>query len=541
MSSPEDTWADALLALRLLARDPGLGGLVLRARAGPVRDVYLRLAERLLGPCLRIGPSVTDQALFGGLDLSATLAKGQLVQEQGLLERPEALMLTSAERAVPRLAAHLALALDRGQGRVLIAVDEGCDPDETVPPALSERLAFHVDLTEVPLSAAQADDPVRSDGAQAAQADDTMTLIAGTALQFGIDSLRACVFAHRAARGHAALSGRVGVTYADLETACRLAFAHRATQFPAPEPEEPETPPPPPDQSEEVLTIPDEMLLEAVRAMLPEDLLERLAARRARQGKGSGSGAAKRGNRRGRPLPSRPGRLADGARIDIVATLRAAAPWQTIRHTASGRTGLHIRAADIHLRRFEEKTDRLLVFVVDASGSAALARLAEAKGAVELLLAQAYARRDHVSLVAFRGTAAEVLLPPTRSLVQTKRRLAGLPGGGGTPLAAGLQEGLAQALLARRRGLTPTLILLTDGRANIALDGAADREQAGADAMTMAALVRAEAIDALVIDTGNRPEQALKALSQTLNGTYLPLPRADAERLSAAVASVLET
>ena len=89
-------------------------------------------------------------------------------------------------------------------------------------------------------------------------------------------------------------------------------------------------------------------------------------------------------------------------------------------------------AGDIRLRRYEERSDRLLIFTVDASGSAALARLAEAKGAIEILLAEAYARRDHVCLIAFRGTEAELLLPPTRSLVQTKRRLAGLPGGGGT-------------------------------------------------------------------------------------------------------------
>ncbi len=180
-----------------------------------------------------------------------------------------------------------------------------------------------------------------------------------------------------------------------------------------------------------------------------------------------------------------------------------------------------------------------MIFTVDASGSAALSRLAEAKGAVELLLAQAYARRDHVALVAFRGIEAELLLPPTRSLVQTKRRLAALPGGGGTPLAAGMVAAFEQATQATRRGLTPTIAILTDGRANIALDGKADRKQAAADAQHIARVLRAHATDAIVIDTGNRPEPALRNLAQTLDAAYLPLPRADAERLSKSVATAL--
>ena len=181
----------------------------------------------------------------------------------------------------------------------------------------------------------------------------------------------------------------------------------------------------------------------------------------------------------------------------------------------------------------------MLIFAVDASGSAALARLAEAKGAVELLLAQAYARRDHVALIAFRGTGAEVLLPPTRSLVQTKRRLAALPGGGGTPLSAGLEAAMTQALLAQRRGMTPTICLLTDGRANVARDGSPDRTRAAADAETTARLIRRAGIAALVIDTGNRPSDALRQLAGTLSAPYLPMPRADAARLSTAVALAL--
>ena len=224
-----------------------------------------------------------------------------------------------------------------------------------------------------------------------------------------------------------------------------------------------------------------------------------------------------------------------------MATLRAAAPWQPVRRaTAQTARVLHIRPADLRIRRYEEKSDRLLIFTVDASGSAAFARLNEAKGAVELLLAQAYARRDHVALVAFRGAGASLLLPPTRSLVQTKRRLAELPGGGGTPLAAGLKAALQVALLGRAKGMTPTVALLTDGRANVALDGQANRAEAGMDALQIARLLRAQSIPALVIDMGTRPEPALKALAATLGSPYIALPRADAARLSSAVAVALE-
>jgi magnesium chelatase subunit D len=375
---------------------------------------------------------------------------------------------------------------------------------------------------------------------------DTIAQLTRVAEELGIDSMRAPLFALRAARAHAALFGRNSVTSDDLEVACALTLAHRATRIPAPETEhESESEPPPPqddtsqDGREDTLDLPDELLLEAVRAMLPDNLLEQLAAQKARAGRGNGTGAARKGNRRGRPLPSRAGRISDGARIDIIGTLRAAAPWQTIRRNASGRDGLQIRPADIRIKRFEEKSDRLLIFAVDASGSAALTRLAEAKGAVELLLAQAYARRDHVALVAFRGVEAELLLPPTRSLVQTKRRLAGLPGGGGTPLAAGMMTAFEQATQATRRGLTPTIAILTDGRANITLDGRADRKQAAADAQQIARVLRAHGTDAIVIDTGNRPEPALRDLAQTLNAAYLPLPRADAQRLSQSVATAL--
>jgi len=550
----------ATAALALLAVDPkGLGGMAIRARSGPVRDALTDMFGAIPLPLIRLHPAVTDSALYGGLDLSATLSSGHFVTERGLLTDPSALVLAMAERTTSELAARLALTLDEGRGHCLIALDEGSEEDETLPAALAERIAFAIVLNDVPLG------DVTGFGPDAEELEDARAMLATVqtgpedlgqivrlCADFGVGSGRAALFALRAARANAAIEGRPEITDEDIATGCALVLSHRATQFPAPQEDETEEPPPPSDpepesesdapddQDQDSLELPDELLLEAVRALIPDDLLARIAAQKARRGKGSGTGARKKGNRRGRPLPSRPGRLGDGARIDIVGTLRAAAPWQTIRAQASPKsTGLYIRPSDIRVKRYEDRSDRLLIFAVDASGSAALARLAEAKGAVELLLAQAYARRDHVALVAFRGTVAEVLLPPTRSLVQTKRRLASLPGGGGTPLAAGLQAALHMAGQAGRRGLTPTLALLTDGRANIALDGTANRPLAAEDAQRVARGLRMAGLDGVVIDTGNRPEKALESLAQTLGAVYLPLPRANAERLSQAVSDVL--
>ena len=148
-----------------------------------------------------------------------------------------------------------------------------------------------------------------------------------------------------------------------------------------------------------------------------------------------------------------------------------------------------IRKDDFRISRFKQRTETTTIFVVDASGSAALHRLAEAKGAVELLLADCYIRRDQVALIAFRGSVAELLLPPTRSLARAKRSLAGLPGGGGTPLAAGLDAAFALSDSIRRKGQTPTVVVLTDGRANIARDGGQGRPRAEEDAMQRRAAI----------------------------------------------------
>ncbi|MFN4058884.1 MAG: magnesium chelatase subunit D [Roseinatronobacter sp.] len=551
-----DLWAQVALALSLLAIDPvGLRGLWLRGRAGPVRARVLA-ALTPLGP-RKVHPYMTDDALHGGLDLSATLATGQMQRHAGLLAQPGLLVLTMAERCPAGLAVQLGQALDTGAGLSLIALDEAAEESEGLPPALSDRLGLFLSLDfawsdtsdiTLPVPAIQT---ARACLAQLrpspAQAERLVRLCA----QLGIASARAPLLALAAARAHAASRGAERVEDTDLEAAVALTLAHRATALPPAETQDQNTPPPPettpdqaPDQDQSQLDLPDDLLIEAARAAIPSGLLARLQASKLARvvaGGNSGAGAVRKSKRRGRPMPSRAGKPGSGAKVDIIATLRQAAPWQKLRagYRTAQQGRLLLMPSDIRIRAYKEQTDRVLIFVVDASGSSALARLAEAKGAVELMLADAYSSRDHVALVTFRGKAADVTLPPTRSLVQAKRRLGGVPGGGATPLAQGLATALQVAAQARAQGMTPTLALLTDGRGNIALDGSADRVQANADAEKLARLIAAQGLPALVIDTGLRPQPALRALAATMGAMCIALPRADARAMAGVMGAAL--
>ncbi|QPH54208.1 magnesium chelatase subunit D [Pontivivens ytuae] len=528
-----DPFTPLRTALALLSIDPaGLGGLWLRARHSPLRSAVIdALALR------RMPPTVDDEQLFGGLDVAATLAGSKPVRRQGLLDGTP-LMLTMAERTPPALAGRLAAAMDAGTLPTLVLLDEG--EEDGAPAALTDRVAFHLSLDGLRLPPGV--EPDFSSSVTPGEVETppaALEALTITAARLGIDSPRAVLFALRAARAHAIHAGRATVTDDDMAAAAALVLAPRAMIVP-----DEQVDAPPPEQAENrpgEATAPEEMLVEAARAALPPDLAERMALARRRAAKGSGAGARRHGNRRGRPLAPRPGTPRSGDRLDLIATLRAAAPWQRLRRTASpdDTRPVLIAREDLRLKRFEDRSDRLLVFAVDASGSTALARLAEAKGAVELLLAAAYAKRDHVALIAFRGKEAEMLLPPTRALVQAKRRLAVLPGGGGTPLASALALAHETLDAAERRGLSPGLVLMTDGKGNVALDGGTDRAAATAETERLARTVAATGHPALVVDTASRPQPGARQLAQLLEGEYLPLPRADATRLASTITTAL--
>jgi magnesium chelatase subunit D len=567
-----DPGHDARLAARLLALDPErLGGAVLRGPPGPGREAWLARLRDLLpatAPLRRVAPQIEDDRLLGGLDLAASLRAGRPVLERGILAETHGgvLILAMAERAAPGLVARLAATLDRGEVHLardgldttlpsrlaLLALDEGIAPEEGVDPALADRLAFHLRLDGPDLG-----DPPDPPGAAAEIAAARPRLarieapealvegLAGAAQALGIDSLRAPLLALAAARGLAALAGRDTVATDDAAVAARLVLAPRATCMPVPaEPEPPAPEPPAPDSGPEEGRrsgeIPGEILLEAARAALPPGLLAGLGAgrRAGRAPAGGRSPQLRRDPGHGRPAGTRPGRPRGGARLALLATLRAAAPWQRLRRAggppAPGRR-LLVRPQDLRVRRLLRPVRSTTLFLVDASGSTALHRLAEAKGAVELLLAECYVRRDRVALLAFRGERVELLLPPTRSLARARRELAALPGGGGTPLARALDAGLELAVRLRRQDERPLLVLLTDGRANLARDGTPGRERAEAEALAAARAWRTADLAALLVDASPRPEPRARALAQAAGARYLPLPRADAASLARAV------
>ncbi len=580
--SEPSPWADALLAARLFAVDPaGLGGVSLRALPGFQRERWLAFLREHLAPeqpWRRLPLHIGDSRLLGGLDLAATLRAGRPIAERGVLAETDqgVLLAAMAERMSKGTAARIAMVLDRGAVAVerdglaidmparlgVVALDEGMVADERPPSALLDRLAFWLDLAGTTPQSSAADGD--TDDIEAAQAclpgvtasEEIVSVLCNAAMALGVSSARAPLLALKAARAHAALAGRSAVAPEDAAAAGRLVLAPRATVLPMPEQppdQEQEQPPeqPPPEQEGDDSDAGDrdkplaDVVLEAAQAVIPAGLLEalRLSGRlRPRAASGGKAGLVQKSKLRGRPAGIKRGDPRAGARLDVVETLRVAAPWQPLRRRerqqatgAKPTTRVEVRHDDFRVTRFKQRTETTTIFVVDASGSAALHRLAETKGAVELMLAECYVRRDQVALIAFRGRTAELLLPPTRSLVRAKRNLAGLPGGGGTPLAIAIDLSVGMADQVRRRGQTPIAIFLTDGQANIARDGSAGRSQAEEDALTSARALRAEGFTALLIDTAPHPKPMARKLAEEMGATYVPLPYADAAAISSAV------
>jgi magnesium chelatase subunit D len=429
--------------------------------------------------------------------------------------------------------------------------------------------------------------------------DATLRQVASVCAAFGVDGLRADLVTARAALAHAAWEGRSEVTAQDVRAAARLALPHRRRRqpFDAPQLDEDELDraladgagedpdpgddpgpgdsgpgdggpdggepvtgqetaaderPAPPDQSgpgteagpagqhdESAPQVPGQPRADGAPARPPAAPGQVFRVSRM-EVPGIGTGAAGRRSRArtdsGRVTGAVPpqGRI---TRVHVPATFFAAAPHQVARgRTAPGR--LLLRRDDLRAARHEGRESNLVLFVVDASGSmAARARMGAVKGAVLSLLLDAYQRRDKVGMVTFRGSAAEVALPPTFSVEAAAARLAALPSGGRTPLAAGLLR--AQEVLRTERirdpRRRPLLVLVTDGRATGGAEPVAHAHRA-------AGLLAAAGVHSVVVDCESGPVRLGLAarLAQVLGGPVLRLDHLAAGPLADSVRAFRE-
>jgi len=405
-----------------------------------------------------------------------------------------------------------------------------------------------------------------------------LTEIAEWALKLNVPGNRADIFAAKAARAHAALRGVRMIEEADLKFAIATVLAPRASNVPeeSPSSQSPEKSPvpPSPDDGEQERQGErqsagedqeggeareeeesggegregdrgDERVYDAIDFNAPLPELAEFFAESRRSTVAGGRGSAEQW-RRGRHTRSVQ-RQHTGRTIAIGATLRAAAIHQKDRPADDARR-IVVRRDDLRVKKFRERAGTLFIFCVDASGSMAMNRMREAKGAVTRLLQEAYIHRDSVALVAFRGADSELLLPPTSSVERAKRSLDILPTGGGTPLASALAKVYALSMAARRKGLDQTLVvLLTDGRANVPIAESpagmimeVRRRHVRQELEGLTASFRREGIRALVVDTkqtyGARSEAV--RLAEMLGARYYFLPRIEADTLANVVREI---
>lgn len=406
---------------------------------------------------------------------------------------------------------------------------------------------------------------------------------------FGVDGMRADIVTARAATAHAAWQGRTTVEREDIAVAARLALPHRRRRNPfdapgldpeeldnllgpnpdelkqddpgpddpgpddphpdGPGPEhpgpsdpgsstesstaddstEPSTPPPPGQASPEA----------DPNASAPQESHARSGdAEQARVFRLSGVGHGEAG-RRSRAITTSGRRIASqhptgsGGTIALADTIRAAAPQQQLRGRRSG--SLRLQSEDLRVAVKEGRESNLVLLCVDASGSMAAAkRMTHVKTAVVSLLLDAYQRRDKVGLVTFRGSNADIALPPTSSVEAAKSRLDELPAGGRTPLTEGLLQ--ASEVLRRERIRDPKrralLVVVTDGRATHGKDAVARSQQ-------VARWLADSGVESLVIDceTGRFTMGLARELALHLQATYIHLGEVTASGLTDAISA----
>ena len=393
--------------------------------------------------------------------------------------------------------------------------------------------------------------------------DELLDLISHLCCEFDVASLRADIVMHKASRALAALDGRLQVTPDDVRSAAQLVLPHRRRRKPFEQPgldqdrldELMQQASPPPEQEPDASSEDDGPQPESEQGSEQETEQETEQEAGQQVFAAAAGGAARRivvDAVSARPIAGRRSAVADAPRGRVVravpdqnptslavgATLRSAA----LRTAATGNPlELKVSKSDLHQQIRVGKSANLILFVVDASGSMAAQRRMEAvKGAVLALLTDAYQRRDEVAVISFRGESAALLLAPTRSVDRAEQGLRELPTGGRTPLPHALQLALETLEQAAANGAPPLLVLLSDGKANVALSDGGDPWR---ETLALAEMLAGRAVPALVLDTETGYLRLGRAaqLAQALGAECLALEELSAESLALTIRGCMKT
>ena len=538
--------------------DPSLGSLSIKANYSSVRDAFLSNLLSLLKPkrLKKIYPFQNPTDFTNSINMIDTLTLGMPKYNEDIFSSDNiALILTNTEKMEKGLAKFLSDKIKNNKNKFFIALDES-EGNEMSRANLSDYIIFSVnlggtrykDLKKVSINRKKIVE-ARRNLATVQVNKKILDYLIASAEMFSISNMHTIFSTLKVAKSLCVYKGNKSVSREDITLAISLSMIHKAKQIPefqqeekakAPEQEQLRDDNESKADNSELSNENKKMLIDALKISLPSNLIESLLSKNSQiisLGESAGSGEKNNNFSAGRPIPPVNRKYSSDKKIDLMATLTKAIPWQKIRSSSVTKKNrkIIIYPQDIMIKRFEKQSERLLIFLVDASGSNAIGRLAEAKGAIEILLSDAYAKRDNVALISFSGLKADPLLLPTKSLVTAKKKLSSLPGGGATPLANGLLEAFNMAEAARPRNITPIIILLSDGRGNMSLDGVGDRVKSIRDTKYVASLIKRNAISNIFIDTSRRKTQMADELARELNGHYFQLPMANSSTISKAV------
>ncbi len=615
---------DAKRAILCGAVSPGIRTVLIRGGKGSAKTVLARSAGCLLGiGVVNVPVNVSEEQLFGGMDVEATIREGHPVMQRGLLSRADGriLYVDDVNLMDQRVLSSLLDCVSTGRvvlEREGVSGEYGCDTllvatmnpeDSGISPHLLDRfdlcaysdfpnddgrlreevLRRNTDFAGDPQGFSRRwtpdQDSLKAKVELARRllslvtiSDDLLGVAVELASRVSADGFRGDLAMANASKAIAALNGRDEVMRKDVEEAAMICLAHRRNYLPEPpaeppdndeedgserdgddsrddnRPDDPETPPEPPEDygdspkcdgddrqqgMEDVQRILDEMMFEIGEQFRVIDYLDdgrkvihTTSSRKGRRAMAESTDSSGRYARSRIPE----GRVAD---VAFDATVRAAAPHQKTRE--HGDLAISIEKEDLRRKVRERRSGCTILFLVDASGSLGVRRrMAAVKGAVLSMLRDSYVRRDRIGLMAFRRDSAELILPPTRSVEYSYRKLEELPTGGKTPLGEALVT-VSEFMTSYSRshqGESCYVVLITDGRANVPVREGADPNQ---EARDLASELSIPQVRWIVVDasTGYIRFDNAERLAMELGGTYFRLEDLNADRLSESVRAAI--